>query len=117
MGTIQVKRIYEPADKNDGVRVLVDRLWPRGMTKEAANIDEWLKAVAPSDDLRKWFHSDTSKWEEFEAKYKLELQKNDAVNHLLDLAGKNPTLTLLYAVRDEHRNHAIILRQFLKDLH
>jgi uncharacterized protein YeaO (DUF488 family) len=114
MGTIKVKRIYEPAEKKDGLRILVDRLWPRGMKKEDAHIDEWLKAIAPSDQLRKRFHSDTSKWEEFEAKYKLELQQNEAVKQLLDIAAKHPVVTLLYSVRDEHRNHALVLRQFLE---
>ncbi len=91
MGTIQVKRIYEPVEKTDGVRILVDRLWPRGVKKEAAHLDEWMKAIAPSDALRKWFHHDPAEWQEFEGKYVLELKQNNAVNDLLDIISKNKT--------------------------
>jgi uncharacterized protein YeaO (DUF488 family) len=118
MGAIQIKRIYEPAEKTDGKRILVDRLWPRGMKKESAHIDEWLKAVAPSDALRKWFHQDSalSKWQEFQAKYILELKQNTAVNDLLDTISKNEKVTLLYAARDEQQNHALVLLQFVNEL-
>ena len=113
MGTVQIKRIYEPAEKADGIRILVDRLWPRGVKKEAAQIDEWLKAVAPSDNLRKLYHQGTATWDEFKAKYMFELKQNIAVNHLIDIINKNPKVTLLYAARDEHQNHALVLLQFI----
>jgi uncharacterized protein YeaO (DUF488 family) len=118
MHKIQIKRIYQPAEKTDGKRILVDRLWPRGIKKEAAQIDEWLKAVAPSETLRKWFHQDNdpAKWQEFKAKYLLELKQNDAVNELIDIIDKNEKVTLLYAARDEQQNHALILLQFIDDL-
>jgi uncharacterized protein YeaO (DUF488 family) len=113
MGAVQIKRIYEPAEKADGMRILVDRLWPRGVKKEAAQIDEWLKAIAPSDALRKSFHKDNIAWDEFEAKYIFELKHNTAVKDLLDIINKNPKVTLLYAARDEHQNHALVLLQFI----
>ncbi|HEY4197153.1 MAG TPA: DUF488 family protein [Mucilaginibacter sp.] len=113
MSEVQIKRIYKAADKADGVRLLVDRLWPRGVKKEAAHIDEWMKAVAPSDELRKSFHQGNLAWDEFEAKYVFELKNNTAVKDLLDIIHKNPKVTLLYAARDEHQNHALILQQFI----
>jgi uncharacterized protein YeaO (DUF488 family) len=118
MGAIQIKRIYEPAEKTDGKRILVDRLWPRGVKKESAQLDEWMKAIAPSDALRKWFHqdSDREKWEEFKAKYMLELKQNTAVNDLLDIISKNGKITLLYAAHDEQQNHALVLREFINEL-
>jgi uncharacterized protein YeaO (DUF488 family) len=119
MPTVQIKRIYQPAEKIDGKRILVDRLWPRGVKKEVAQIDVWMKAITPSDTLRKWFHSDGdhSKWEEFKAKYIFELKHNPAaVNELLDLLSKNEKVTLLYAARDEQQNHALVLLNFIQDL-
>ena len=116
MGKIQIKRIYEPADKADGVRILVDRLWPRGIKKEAAQIDDWMKAVAPSDSLRKLYHQGNATWEAFEAKYIFELQQNTAVNDLLKVVNENPKVTLLYASRDEHQNHALVLLQFINKI-
>jgi uncharacterized protein YeaO (DUF488 family) len=113
MGEVQIKRIYEAVGKTDGIRLLVDRLWPRGVKKEAAQIDEWLKPVAPSDELRKLFHRGNITWDEFEAKYIFELQHNTAVEDLLDIISKNPKITLLYAARDEHQNHALVLLQFI----
>jgi len=114
MATIHIKRIYEPSNEADGLRVLVDRLWPRGVKKETANIDLWLKEVAPSTELRKRFHGAALNWEEFRAKYMLELDKIDAFNNLLAIAKKNNIVTLLYAARDEQQNHALILQQLLK---
>jgi uncharacterized protein YeaO (DUF488 family) len=116
MGTIQIKRVYEPAEKTDGKRILVDRLWPRGISKEAAHLDEWMKDVAPSADLRKWFHQDTSNLQEFKAKYLLELKQNPAVNNLLDRINKNDKITLLYASHDAEHNHALVLLQFVNDM-
>jgi uncharacterized protein YeaO (DUF488 family) len=118
MGALQIKRIYQPADKSDGKRILVDRLWPRGVKKEAAQLDVWLKAIAPSEALRKWFHQDNdrAKWDEFKAKYLFELKDNSAVNELLDMVSKNEKVTLLYAAHDEQHNHALVLLQFVNEL-
>jgi uncharacterized protein YeaO (DUF488 family) len=119
MGTVQIKRIYQPFENTDGKRILVDRLWPRGVKKEAAQIDVWMKAIAPSDALRKWFHQDkdASKWTEFKVKYLLELKQNTAaVNDLLDLISKNEKVTLLYAAHDELHNHALVLHEFIDEL-
>lgn len=114
MGTVQIKRIYEPAEKSDGKRILVDRLWPRGVKKELAQLDDWMKTVAPSTDLRKWFNHDVAKWQEFTTRYTLELKENSAVNELLDMVKKNKMVTLLYAAHDEDHNHAVVLLQFIK---
>jgi uncharacterized protein YeaO (DUF488 family) len=114
MVTLQIKRIYEPVEKSDGKRILVDRLWPRGVKKEAAHLDEWMKDVAPSTALRTWFNHDVAKWEEFKGKYALELKQNKAVNILLDMIKESKTITLLYAAHDEQHNHALVLQQFIK---
>jgi uncharacterized protein YeaO (DUF488 family) len=115
MAAINIKRIYKPAEKTDGFRILVDRLWPRGISKEAAHLDLWLKEIAPSTELRKWFHSsDTAdRWDEFKAKYLIELKQNDAVKELLNIINNNQTVSLLYAVPDEDHNHALILKEFI----
>ena len=113
---IHLKRIYEPADPLDGHRVLIDRLWPRGFTKSAAQLDEWLKEIAPSTELRRWFSHQAEHWDEFVARYRAELAGADAVAQLERLrciAGAGP-LTLLYAARDELQNHAIVLRDLLQ---
>lgn len=111
---IQIKRIYEPGSESDGMRILVDRLWPRGIKKEAAHMDEWMKDIAPTVPLRKWFNHDTSKWQEFQLKYTHELQHNPTIEHLLELLSKHKTLTLLYAAHDEAHNHALILQHFIE---
>jgi uncharacterized protein YeaO (DUF488 family) len=113
MGTVKVKRIYEPVEKEDGIRILVDRLWPRGVKKEDAHLTVWMKEIAPTTDLRKWFNHHPEKWEEFVARYTLELQKNDAVKSLLDTINHYNTVTLLYAARNEQYNHAKVLQQFM----
>ncbi len=111
---IKIKRIYEKPEKNDGFRVLVDRLWPRGVSKEKAKLDLWLKDVAPSNELRKWFAYDPAKWQEFQKRYKKELAKNkSALDQLKKIARKEKNLTLLYAAKDEERNEAIVLREIL----
>lgn len=112
---INTKRIYEPASPSDGYRVLVDRLWPRGLTKEAAHIDEWLKDVAPSNELRKWFHHDMENWEEFEKRYKKELEGSKALEGLRALVSENEVTTLLFAAKTEDRNQALVLKQLLED--
>jgi uncharacterized protein YeaO (DUF488 family) len=110
---LRTKRIYEPADKADGTRVLVDRVWPRGMTKERAAVDLWLKEIAPSPALRKWFGHDPQRWPEFRSRYRAELDRNTAaVGQLLDLAMKGK-VTLLYAAQDVAHNHAVALIEYL----
>jgi len=115
MGTLQIKRIYEPAEGSDGKRILVDLLWPRGVKKETAHLDEWMKEVAPSTALRKWFDHDPAKWETFSLKYTMELKQNKAVNDLITILNQNQTITLLYAAHDGQHNHAIVLQHFLTE--
>ena len=110
---IKSKRIYDAEDE-EGYRVLVDRLWPRGVSKEKANLDEWMKEVAPSDELRKWFNHEPSKWKSFKKKYMDELDdKQDLVQELLDNAKKGDLL-LLYAAKDEEHNNAVVLQELLE---
>jgi uncharacterized protein YeaO (DUF488 family) len=109
-----VKRIYDAPDRGDGSRVLVDRLWPRGVRKEAAKLTLWLKDIAPSDDLRRWFGHDPARFAEFSRRYRAELGANkDAVSHLEDLMKARP-VTLLYAARDTEHNEARVLADYLE---
>ena len=111
---IHTKRIYDKPARADGQRVLVDRLWPRGVSKDDAKLDAWLKDVAPSDALRKWFGHDETKWDEFRKRYFRELDKQDgAVQQLEDMA-REKTLTLLYGAKDEQHNNAEALREYLE---
>jgi uncharacterized protein YeaO (DUF488 family) len=111
---IKLKRVYERPSPKDGLRVLVERLWPRGLTKERAAVDLWLKDVAPSPGLRKWFGHDPARWEQFQERYRQELrEKKDAVQ-LLKQKGKENTVTLVYAARDEDHNGALALKMFLQ---
>lgn len=113
MGKILVKRVYEPTAKSDGFRVLVDRLWPRGLSKENAHIDLWLRDIGPSTVLRKWFNHDPARWEEFQRRYHAELKTNrDLLGQLKTHAKKGPVM-LLYSAKDEQHNQAIALRSFL----
>jgi len=110
---IQLKRIYEDPSEDDGYRVLVDRLWPRGVSKDAARLDEWCKDIAPSSELRKWFDHDPEKFKDFAKRYKTELAgRKEVVASLLDIT-QHQRLTLLYAAKDEEHNHAIVLKEFL----
>jgi uncharacterized protein YeaO (DUF488 family) len=110
---IAIKRVYEPVSADDGRRILVDRLWPRGLSKEKAGIDLWLKDIAPSTDLRKWFGHDPAKWDEFRRRYRVELDSNgEALQAVKDAIGKGPA-TLLYGARDEQHNDAVVLRDLL----
>jgi len=111
---IKTKRIYEPASATDGYRILVDRLWPRGLTKEAAAIDRWMKEVAPSDELRKWFHANIDEWDEFKARYQAELKDSDALKALQSLASENEVTTLLFSAKTEDRNQALVLKELLE---
>jgi len=110
---IKIKRVYEQPDKDDGTRVLVDRLWPRGLTKAKAGVELWLKDVAPSTELRKWFDHDPGKWTEFKARYRAELKENDGPVALLKGAMSKGVVTLVYGAKDEERNEAVVLQEFL----
>jgi len=112
--SVVVKRIYEPVASQDGYRILVDRLWPRGIKKEAAEIDNWLKEVAPSTELRKWFHAGKGSFADFKKKYLAELKENPALKELKSLIKEHKKVTLLYAAKDEEQNHALILAGLLK---
>ena len=112
---LRIKRAYEPPDGGDGTRILVDRLWPRGIKKEKARIDNWLKDIAPSDALRKWFGHEPGKWTEFQRRYAEELSRpgaHEALASIRSLAAKGP-VTLVYSASDEDHNNAIALRKFL----
>ncbi len=111
---LQIKRVYETATGNDGYRVLVDRLWPRGMTKEKAAVDLWLKEVAPSTELRQWFNHDPVRFEEFKLRYLEELGHNPAMARLTGIVKDYPTVTLVYAAKDPAVNHAVVLRDSIK---
>jgi uncharacterized protein YeaO (DUF488 family) len=111
--TVKIKRIYEDPHAQDGTRILVDRLWPRGIKKEAARIDVWLKNVGPSSELRKWFGHDAERWLQFKAKYiqELRLKKEDLA--VITHAALASPVTLIYAARDEDHNQAVVLREVL----
>ncbi|TNF17283.1 MAG: DUF488 family protein [Rhodobacteraceae bacterium] len=113
---IRIKRIYRAARVSDGTRILVDRLWPRGVSKERARLSCWLKEIAPSDDLREWFHENPGKWENFRELYEKELAEQD--DFLREIAGyaQDGMVTLLYASKDEEHNNAVVLRDRLSAL-
>lgn len=114
--TVQTKRIYEDASAHDGYRILVDRLWPRGISKEAAQLDEWNKTVTPSSTLRKWFAHREDRFKEFEARYRDELKlQTEELDNLKQRSAKQP-ITLLYAAKNPKTNHAIVLAQVLREL-
>ncbi len=109
---IRIQRIYEKSSASDGFRVLVDRLWPRGVSKKKARLGLWLKSAAPSTGLRNWFGHDPRKWQQFKRRYATELRKNPAVDILKNLAKRRKTVTLLYGAKDQARNEAVVLRDF-----
>jgi len=111
---LQIKRIYDEPAASDGMRILVDRLWPRGVSKERAAIDLWLKEIAPSPELRTWFGHKPERFKEFSQKYNDELAKNPAVSEIRELMAKNKRLTLLYGAKDPAVNHAVVLQAFLE---
>ena len=112
---VQLKRIYEPPQKSDGYRVLVDRVWPRGLSKDAAQIDLWMKDIAPSTALRKWFNHDPARWVGFQEKYRAELRElGDKLDELRARAKKEP-VTLLYGAKDTEHNQAVVLRDVLAE--
>jgi uncharacterized protein YeaO (DUF488 family) len=107
----RIKRVYELPDKHDGRRILVDRLWPRGLTKEKASIDLWLKEIAPSTELRKWFDHDPGRWEEFKERYLDELKGNSEQIRLLKQALDKGIVTLVYGAKDEEHNQAVVIQE------
>jgi uncharacterized protein YeaO (DUF488 family) len=115
MSEIRLKRAYDPPHPDDGVRILVERLWPRGVSREAATLDHWVKDVAPTPDLRKWYGHAPDKWPEFQKRYRRELVENeDAVTELRSICAAG-TVTFIYAAKDELRNSATVLRAYLSD--
>jgi uncharacterized protein YeaO (DUF488 family) len=112
---VRTKRVYEPASADDGYRVLVDRLWPRGVSKKAAAVDEWARALAPSDELRKWFAHKPERFEEFRRRYRDELSAHEDEVEALRTRGSKGTVTLLYGGRDPERNNAIVLAEVVGD--
>jgi uncharacterized protein YeaO (DUF488 family) len=116
---VAVKRVYEKPARKDGTRVLVDRLWPRGLTKEAAVVDRWLKDLAPSDELRQWFHAQPNGWVAFRKRYLKELARPEAaeaLDELYQLANRRARLTLLFGSRNEEQNNATVLRDLIEGM-
>ncbi len=110
---IQLKRVYEKPSRQDGFRILVDRLWPRGLTKDRAAVDLWLKDVAPSTELRKWFGHDPEKWKEFQTRYRKELKEQKEALSLLEQKSQERTVTLVYGARDQEHNEALVLKRII----
>ena len=112
---ITVKRIYEKPSSDDGYRILVDRLWPRGLSKDKADVDLWLKEIAPSNELRKWYSHDPKKWQEFQKKYKEELKnKHELLNEIKDLVKEKKKITFLFSSKEEKLNNAFALKNLLE---
>lgn len=111
---INTKRIYEAASESDGFRVLVDRLWPRGIKKENAHIDLWIKTIAPTTELRKWFSHDVSKWDEFKSRYTTELNKNEDFESFIQQLKDKSVVTLLFGAKDIEHNNAVVLADILR---
>lgn len=116
MITVKIKRIYEPYSKTDGTRILVDRLWPRGIKKEEAHIDKWFKEIAPSNELRKWYNHEPEKFEAFNKKYREELSQTSVLNELLDYMKGQETVTLLFAAKNEQLSNASVLKVMIMEL-
>ena len=110
---IKIKRVYLQPEEEDGTRILVDRLWPRGLTKKKACVDLWLKEIAPSTELRKWFGHDPEKWKEFQTRYRAELRQNTEQFSLLKQEAAKGVVTLLYGAKDEEHNEAVVLQTLL----
>jgi uncharacterized protein YeaO (DUF488 family) len=113
---LKIKRIYEKPDKTDGFRILVDRLWPRGVTKQQALVNLWLKEIAPSDQLRTWFSHDPAKWGEFQKRYREELrEKKEPLDSIRRIEKEKKSVTLVYSARDTEHNNAVVLSNLLKE--
>jgi uncharacterized protein YeaO (DUF488 family) len=113
---IIIKRVYEDKSEDDGYRVLVDRLWPRGLSKEKAAVNSWMKDIGPSDELRKWFNHDPAKWTEFKKRYRRELESKKAMlDELKRLSNEHDRLTLLYGAKDEQHNQAVVIAEKLAE--
>ncbi len=111
---IKIKRVYQPPEETDGFRILVDRLWPRGVSKEKAKVDLWFKEIAPSNELRKWYGHDPEKWQAFQEKYREELKgKSTYIAIIRDYEKEHGTVTLVYAAKDEDHNNAVVLKDKL----
>ncbi len=111
---IKVKRIYDPASSDDGRRIYIDRLWPRGLKKSDALFDEWLKEISPSNELRKWFGHDPAKWEEFKKRYKKELEDKKEILERLKKDAKRQKITLLYSAKETEHNNAVAMKEFIE---
>lgn len=116
MANIKMKRVYEDPSPDDGYRILTERLWPRGVSKERANLDQWMKGVSPSHDLRKWFDHDHSKWEEFKDRYRKELFGSEAIQELIEIIKTEETVTFVFASKDEEYNSTVVLKEFIEQL-
>jgi uncharacterized protein YeaO (DUF488 family) len=114
VGMIQIKRVYEKVEVKDGERILIDRMWPRGIRRSTSNIDIWMKNVAPSDELRRWFNHEPKKWMGFKKRYKKELKENNALNKLINIILNADPVTLLYSARDVKHNNAVVLLEVVK---
>lgn len=111
---LQIKRVYESASASDGYRILVDRLWPRGISKEEAHLGLWLKDIGPSNELRKWFGHEDARWEEFRSKYKKELhEKKEYLDQIREMEKKHKTVTLVYGAKNTEHNQAVVLKEAL----
>lgn len=110
---VRLKRAYEPASSEDGVRILVDRLWPRGVSKQKAAIDQWMKELAPTRELRRWFGHDPNRWEDFGRRYRAELSRQEELVSELRAIARSGPVTLIYAARDRDHNEAVVLRSVL----
>lgn len=115
MGTVRIKRIYDPPSRVDGYRVLVDRLWPRGISKESSRVGAWKKEIAPSSALRAWFAHDPKKWRQFRIRYRAELERNEAREEMRTAVRDHAVVTLVYAARDTEHNNAVVLKEFLSE--
>ncbi|MEQ8523470.1 DUF488 family protein [Gracilimonas sp.] len=113
---IKLKRVYEEPSEEDGYRILTERLWPRGVSKERAKLDQWMKGVSPSPGLRKWFDHDHDKWEEFKDRYRKELFGSEAIQELIDIIQKEDTVTFVFASKDEEHNSTVVLKDFIEQL-
>jgi uncharacterized protein YeaO (DUF488 family) len=111
---VRIKRVYEAPSPEDGQRILIDRLWPRGLTKEKAKVDLWLKDIAPTTELREWFGHDPAKWAEFQERYQAELDTNETAVATLREAARHGAATLVYGAKDEAHNNAVVLQAYLK---